>query len=263
MSTNATELFYSMLAAVRSSNRRRKATDPSTPQPAETLEVVGKTFELRCSEHNLCGAKSVDVKWAVANVLHFFAATEAAEPLLRYNRNAARFLAGNNWIGAYGAMAVPRISDCIALLKEHRSTRRAVVHMGPGYESAFSDLNRPCCWSVLHFLENDGALDLLVYQRSLNLFGVMPYDCIVLCNILSFVATAVGVPAGSLRWVVGSLHYPVGSELDGVSRQRLVGVNLPYETLRSALACWEALVSPERWECPYNEYLLHEGEVRT
>ena len=104
---------------------------------------------------------------------------------------------------------MPQIEVCIRMLSQSLGTRRAVVSMG-GLE--FQDINRPSCWSFLHFLHQGDGLHLLVYQRSLNLVGVMPYDCVVLSNVLLYAVEKLRVRVGSLHWIIGSLHAPVGAE---------------------------------------------------
>lgn len=204
---DASELYRAMRAAVRS-DLPRAVADASSPQRTATIEAsVGSTFTLDDPRLNVPTCRAVDLRWAAANLLHFFAATEEAGALRKYNRRADQFLVDDRWIGAYGAVAVPQIEACIQLLRRDPLSRRAVVSMG---SLEYQDINRPPCWSFLHFLQQSSHLHLLVYQRSLNLTGVMPYDCVVLTNALLYAAGRLGVPAGPLHWTIGSLHRPLG-----------------------------------------------------
>ena len=205
MSTSATEMFRDMAAAIYAHGYVRKSADASSPNTKATLEAApGSTFVLGPDPYNnLVKCKDVDLKWAVANVLQFFAATEDAGWLRKYNKHADRFLTGDQWIGAYGAIVMPQLKRCIDRLTASPDSRRAYVDMGPLGEE---DLNRPACWNILHFLVQHNRLHMQVYQRSLNLFGVMPYDCIVLTNIQIYMARRLGKLAGCLTWTIGSLH---------------------------------------------------------
>jgi len=259
MSANATELFSEMHAKVDAWKAPRTANDG--PQRNSTIEAYpGNTFVWRHTQHNVVASKSIDLKWAVANVLHFFAETEEASMLPRYNKYAAKFLTDGRWLGAYGVGAMPGVRWCIEKLRNEPWTRRAVVTMN-GYEH--EDANRPTCWNLLHFLRNrDEQLEMLVYQRSLHLFNVMPYDTIVLSNVLNYVATAVSMPTGPLRWTVGSLHTAPTDSVDGVFRQRNTSIILPQELLTSPAQCLEMLMNPAATS-EFGQWLLSDKEVRT
>lgn len=203
-SSNATELYISMHSAIVSERWERQVDDPESPQTAATFEArPGQEFELRFPAYNVQVCVPFDVQWAIANALHFFATTEEAEMLEKYNRHANRFTVDGKWVGAYGAIAMPQVRECVARLKSHPASRRAVVSMG---EMLPQDINRPACWSFLQFLKCRHGLCMLVYQRSLNLTKVMPYDLVVLSNLLLHVAEEVNQEPSSLIWTIGSLH---------------------------------------------------------
>jgi hypothetical protein len=259
MHANATEMFLAMQRTVAESPHTRQVAAPQSPQRKLTLEApCGKTFKLLYPRFNVVGARSFDMKWAIANLLHFFAATEGAEPLHRYNPQAGRFLEHDRWIGAYGAIAMPQIEDCIRELRIDPDSRRAIVSMGGPTPS---DLHRPACWSMLHFLKQDGLLHLLVYQRSLNLHGVMPYDCIVLTNVLNHVAHHADLPLGHLQWTCGSLHYPQDSQPRPGTSHRFATIVLEPRWAIPANA-WRVLEEPPS-DFPFSHILLTEGEART
>lgn len=238
---NATELYITMHEAIQKERWERTCTDPESPQTAPTIEArPGCTFELRAPRNNVQICVPMDFRWAIANTLHFFAATEEAEMLENYNRHAKRFVIEGKWLGAYGAIAMPQVQECIARLKQYPTTRRAVVSMG-----AYSpqDINRPACWSFLQFLSGRNGLNMLVYQRSLHLTKVMPYDLVVLSNLHMRVATEVGQPAGSLIWTVGSLH-AVELPAPVYAGQR----NMSIQVTADAATCLAALRDPQQYE---------------
>lgn len=262
MSANASELFREMLAAVQTNRWRRKSEDPSSPMQEETLEAsFGYSFTLHSCEHNLIDCRSTDMRWAIANLLHFFAATEEAEMLPRYNARAAKFLNNSKFEGAYGAIAMPQIEKCINVLRDRPRSRRAIVSMG-GLEH--DDVNRPACWSFLHFMTCREGLSMVVYQRSLNLTGVMPYDCIVLTNVLRYVAHFVGIKPGFIRWVVGSLHTRVEEKVLTADGFRHHSIAIDPVFLSQPSACLAVLREPETWSySPYNAILASPTEVRS
>lgn len=262
MAANASELFYEMHDRIRSnSGWSRKVEDPTSPQQDVVLEAQpGQTFTLHCPAFNLPDFRSVDLRWAVANVLHFFTGVTQAEVLRRYNKHADRFLSGSHWLGAYGHQVLEQIKGAELLLRSHPSTRRAVCTFPSDVDH---NINSPACWTALHFLECRDGLDLIVYQRSLNLYDVFPYDCVLLCNILMYMADRLERPCGALRWCVGSLHTKASQSPQIANRQRHSGVILPADLLDDSIRCEAALTWPEKWEHDYAQWLMTEGEVRT
>jgi thymidylate synthase len=241
---NATEVYRAMRRAVLDRRNVRRAD--SLTQPAVTVEAEpGLTFTV--DSDNVPCNRQIDLKWAAANALHFFAATEDARALPKYNRYAERFAPSGVWVGAYGAIAVPQIVKCVELLRHDPYSRRAIVSMGgPEHQ----DINRPACWSCLHFLRHSGTLYTFCYQRSLNLYGVMPYDCVLLTNIARYVAGLCEAP-WSLRWTVGSLHMREEdvdiSEVDGDPYRSLW---LPHGLLSDSAMCLKVLEQPKRYVWP-------------
>jgi hypothetical protein len=257
MAENATELYSEMLAAVSSCCNPRLTTDSTSPTRHLTVEAEPcSTFELRSVLSNVPAGRSVDLRWATANVLHFFAAREDAAPLRRYCKHAYRFLDGDVWRGAYGACAVPQLRRCFELLLKHPYSRRAVVSFG---ELEALTVNLPRCMSFMQLLLGKGGLDLLVFQRSLSL-AVMPYDTVLLTNILGASSCAVKEHTGALRWAVGNLHT---NAYDASAAGSQAQVLLPPELLLDSGACWQALLEPRRLPEPFAGWLLSEKEVRT
>lgn len=261
---NVTEAFIAMLTHISAHRYVRIANDPTSPKRgAEMLEAhMGHQYSIRHPEHNVVGCKSIDLKWTVQNILHFFSATENAAPLMSH-KYAARFLTEDKWLGAYGAKAVPGINRCIDKLIQSTYTTRAIVNMTDLDDT--EDVNRPHCWSALHFLADANGLNLIVYQRSLNLMGVMPYDGSLLCQILLYVAEATNIQFGKLIWTVGSLHAPkLAIENFTIKHgQRNTSVVLPAKLLSDPGKCYTALTDHSLLDAPYSEWLSSEGEIRT
>lgn len=244
MAANASELYIEMRDAVESNRFLRTSSDAMSPQQDATIEAEpGRSFTLRNPHFNIADLRRPDMLWAAANVLHFFADTEDASELHRYNAHAERFAPGGVWKGAYGAIAMGQIRNCIDLLTLSPQSRRAIVSMGP-YESD-PDLNRPACISHLQFLSSRHGLDMVCYQRSLNLYSVFAYDCILLTNILRFVAQRTQLNVGSLHWSFGSLHMRLGMP-HGPSGPRNLGLLLPSGVLADPQHCRELLATPTR-----------------
>jgi hypothetical protein len=228
---NATELYLAMWADLETGTERI-ASDGAQTSPTREAEPC-RSHVLVNPGHNIVGCVPINLRWAGASTLHFFTASEEADALAEF-KNADKFLTPLRecrcdgtffesdgavcgwceepesvhkperlyWLGAYGDHAMPQIAKCIAKLRKEPNTRRAIVTMA---NLDIEDINRPHCWTSLHFLKGRDGLDMIVYQRSLNL-AIMPYDTINLTNILNYVAHQVELPAANLRWLIGSLH---------------------------------------------------------
>lgn len=246
MAENASELYYEMARKVGVDTRT--VTDPTSPAGYPVFEAKpGCSFELCRPIYNVPDFRKLNMAWAAANVLHFFAATDRADPLPKYNSEAHRFMTGNNLVGAYGTIAVPQMHRCMDLMRQHPHTRRAIVSMGP---LLWQDANQPSCWSFLQFLLFRGELCLSVYQRSLMLDRVMPYDCILLTNVLNYAAQELRLPMGSLHWCIGSLHNSRPKH-EPNDCGRHVSMMLPHRLLSSPSACFDALERPSEYDLPW------------
>lgn len=243
MAENANDLYREMVHAVWVNRHVRVSGDSASPAQQPMVEAEpGVRFVLTDPVANLPTFRDINLKWAAAYVLHFFAETDSAAPLRKYNRHADKYLTGDTWVGAYGTIAMCQLRKCAALLTASPYSRRAIVSMGGFCDTP--DLNRPACPSFFHFLCSGSRLDMILYQRSLNLPGLMPYDCALFTNILHWMSIRTSIPLGRLIWTVGSLHAPEGSGLElsveGPSRSLL----LPCELLDSPTTCWQQLNEP-------------------
>lgn len=204
MAANASELYREMKAEVLREHWQRQSTDDCSALTEPTIEAIpGCKFTLDNPAYNVADFRQSDLRWAKANVLHFLASTERAGILRLYNARAVKYLEGDFLRGAYGPIAMPQIARCIGLLKESMHTRKAIVSFGGFCEPT---VNAPPCISFMHYMTSRHGLDLLVYQRSLNLIATMPYDCITLTNLLYYVSKRTHIPMGRLHWDIGSLH---------------------------------------------------------
>jgi Thymidylate synthase len=249
---NASEMFAAMYSDIKTYGYKRQSADRASPTQYATVEAApGKSYCLRTPFYNIVTNCALDLRWAHANLLHFFANTEEAACLKRYNKNAARFLTGDKWIGAYGSIAMPQLWRCAHLLKASPDSRRAIISMGDG---EIHDINRPACWSFVQFLVSRRELHMLVHQRSL-LLSLMPYDCIVLTNMLHFVADICSLQLGSLHWTFGSLHMREDYSPEPNAFSRLSGCILPTIAMQNATIAYQWLERPETAPAPYNTTL--------
>jgi hypothetical protein len=248
---DAQNLFLEMNAAISEFGFIRESGDPESPMKDATVEAAPwSSFVLRSPRDNAPNFRKLNWRWAVAHILHFFTGSEDARTLKRYNPIADRFLSNGYWLGAYGHNCLWQIQTCIEILKNSPSTRRAIVTQG---DLGFQDANRPACWNLLHFLVVRRALHMHVSQRSLNLFGVYPYDVTLLTNILLHVSTQTGIEAGFMHWTIGSLHKKPSDEAKRV--EGCTNLVLPSCVLANTHECHRWLENPESASEPWRTVL--------
>jgi hypothetical protein len=81
----------------------------------------------------------------------------------------------------------------------------------------------------------------------------MPYDCVVLTNILNYVCWKLYIGDATLHWTIDSLHYPI----DAQRRQWSAPFSclLPPSVLDDPGACWRILEGKESLGQPWEEIL--------
>lgn len=248
---NVHQLTKDMEAAIREWSFRRTAGDPASPSKGPLIEAKPfSQFTVQRPMDN-AAARAFDRRWAIANALHFFADTERAEVLRKYNKHADRFLTPYPsleqyvWHGAYGAACMEQVRRCVTLLQSHPDSRRAVVTMGSASQQ--HTINTPQCWNCLHFLQGtDSRLHAHCYQRSLSM-RVMPYDAVVLTNVLCYVAHSCKMQVGTLTWTVGSLHAEELVDELATTDVPQDPVLLPMETMYNPTMAWAWLNEEKLW----------------
>lgn len=244
---NATQAYVKMQEAIRSHSFTRTVTDNTSPRQEAVYEApMFSRFVLNEPCTNV-PTIPLDRRWAIANVLHFFADTDRAAPLLGYNeKQARRFIAMNGfgewlWEGAYGYYAMDKVRECVKLLLADRMTRRAIVSMGNDCD--YRSVNLPHCWNLLQFLSDGDALHVGVSQRSLSM-RVYPYDLVVLSNVLRYVAMKTNHNIGSLTWTIGSLH---ADDPRTAGYYDQTSIQLPLEVMSDPKLAWSWLEDEDLW----------------
>ena len=106
--------------------------------------------------------------------------------------------------GAYGPRVGPQMSYIRDLLQRDPDTRQAVISIfGPEDHHESRDI--PCTVS-LHFMVRSGALELIVYMRSNDVWLGWPYDVVQFTVLQEALAMDLGLELGPYTHVDGSLH---------------------------------------------------------
>ena len=113
--------------------------------------------------------------------------------------------------GAYGPRLlrmrgnINQLENVLALLKEHRGTRRAVIQLFNAEDIASNHIEIPCTTS-LQFLLRDNALHLSTTLRSNDAYWGLPHDIFCFTMLQEMLARSLGVELGHYHHYVGSMH---------------------------------------------------------
>lgn len=194
----ANDLFVEVLDYVCSSG------DHVAPRGFETREIRGASLLLTDPACNLVTVKSLNVRFAVAEFLWILTGQNRLDLIDKFNGEIARYSDdGRHLSGAYGPPVADQLPWVIKQLEDQEDTRQALLTIWRPRPGPSADV--PCTISM-QFMLRDGALEMVVFMRSNDLWLGFPYDLFVFTMIQRYVAHAVGVPAGPYHHHVGSLH---------------------------------------------------------
>jgi thymidylate synthase len=206
--SSAQEAFLGQLQRLLVGGRHvTRRTDP-------TLELVAESFVIddplnRCitTPH-----RNNNVAAAVAESLWMVAGRDDISFLNPYLPRSAQFSDdGLTWRGAYGprlrrSFGVDQLAHLRDLLLKDPQTRRAVANLYDPSRDFEETLDVPCN-NWLQFLEVDGALDLSITARSIDLmWGFSGIDAFQWSVLQELMANWVGLPVGRQHWFIGSCH---------------------------------------------------------
>ena len=179
----------------------------SAPRVLTTKEKLNVSLHVEIPRSNILVNQVRDLGYRamVAEWLWIASGTDRLVPLLRYNKNYAKFSDdGTTLYGAYG----PRIrlvwDSVIRLLRNDRDTRQAVISIWAP-ETRRDTKDTPCT-ETLHFLIRDNRLHLTVNMRSSDAWLGLPNDFYVFSQLLNEMACEVDEDIGTMTMNLASSH---------------------------------------------------------
>jgi thymidylate synthase len=117
---------------------------------------------------------------------------------------------GETVYGAYGPRLFAmdgndQMRNVIKLLKERKSSRRAVIQLFDADDLAEHHKGIPCTCTLQLMIRND-RLIMFTNMRSNDVFLGLPYDVFAFTMIQEILARTLGVEVGTYKHAVGSLH---------------------------------------------------------
>lgn len=108
---------------------------------------------------------------------------------------------GNAWIDWNG---INQIEEVVEKLKNNPNDRRMIVS---GWRpDLIPSQSLPCCHILYQWRVADGYLDMIWYQRSVDMMVGLPSDIILAAVWNIMLANEVGLKPGSLHFMLGDVH---------------------------------------------------------
>lgn len=182
---------------------------------AITASTFGKTLdvhELRKGSFPLLTSRKAYPKSVLGELAAFFRGPKTLKDFEKFGCNywkqwadddgSIRVDYGNKWIDFAG---INQLEMVLRSLAEDPTGRRHVV---TGWDpSTLATASLPCCHMMYQFyVDNDGYLDMLWYQRSVDVMIGLPSDVILAAAWTVLFAQLLGYKPGSIKMVFGDTH---------------------------------------------------------
>lgn len=227
-----------------------------------TLEIFGAQLKFPVSEADfpILRYKKVNFKAALVEFLWYLRGDTDASYLVE---NGVKFW--NAWIDEDGDIPysyprhfrayeglVDQLKNAIRDVKENPDSRRIIINLWNPTEIDIAAL--PPCPVMYQFNRQGGKLNLMVTQRSADVFLGLPFDVVAASLFLLLMAKEAGLKPGEVTYSIGSAHlYKNHLDQARVYLERAVVDQLVYD---------EASLKPTRIKVDYQETILNKhGEV--
>lgn len=182
---------------------------------ATTLSMTGQMLEFNMADgFPLLTSKYINFNHILHETLWYLQGTTSIEYLHKHNIHIWDNWAKNNDIGkTYGYQwrefnGNDELGDqwinAQILLKSNPTSRRIIIN---GWNPLqLHEMALPPCLINLHFLSNEGKLDLVVYQRSADFCLGVPYDIAEMALLLHIMARDTDLKPNKLTIMYGDIH---------------------------------------------------------
>ena len=146
----------------------------------------------------------------LAELAWYLSGADSAEQIAYYLPRYQPLAADGHIPGGYGPRLFgdpphEQLNSALELLRNRPATRRAAVQIFEAGDREVSPKNVPCT-CTLQFLLREGALSLIVYMRSNDIWLGFIHDAFCFTMLQEMFARDLGVELGTYTHLVGSLH---------------------------------------------------------
>ena len=175
------------------------------PRGMKTRECRGRTISFP-AELNIVSIpeRRLNYSFMVAEFVWMILGRNDAPSISYFNKNIAPYSDdGVTFDGAYGPKIVDQMPYIIKSLKSDADSRQALLTIWRERPGKSKDI--PCTISMQFFVRS-GHVEMDTYMRSNDLWLGMPYDIFNFTMLQRYVAARLGLPVGTYRHHVGSMH---------------------------------------------------------
>lgn len=197
---NITDLYHLALSRVLTHG------DHVRPRDMQTRELRSVTLQLTNPLANLVVSPTRKANYAfgIAEFLWILSGSNDAETIGRFNKQMLNFSDDGTYMrGAYGPKVIEQLPYIEATLKADPCSRQALMTIWRERPGPTKDVP---CTTLFQFFIRNGALDMITYMRSNDLWLGFPYDLYDFTMLQNYLTHRLGVLVGTYTHVVGSLH---------------------------------------------------------
>lgn len=181
------------------------------PTRGPNVELRGVTLEITNPRARLSRTESRGKPFGALGELCWYLSGSNRTDFIGYYLERYRESDENGIIfGGYGPrLCRPDVGNQIVnvtqLLKKKPHSRRAVIQLFEATDIVDDHKEVPCT-CVLQALLRDGALHMVVYMRSNDVFWGLPHDVFCFTMLQEIIATSLNAKLGTYTHIAGSLH---------------------------------------------------------
>ena len=179
----------------------------------KTKSVFGRSFKLVPNQDGfpIIQGRRMYIKGILAELAAFLDSPKHINDFKKYGCNywdswakedgSINLDYGNTWRDFNG---VDQLSNLIDSLKNNPDSRRHIV---TGWRpETIPNLDLPCCHMLYQWYVNDDKLDMIWYQRSVDLMVGLPSNMVSATLLNLLVARTVGLKLGTITMMLGDVH---------------------------------------------------------
>lgn len=181
------------------------------PSKGPALELDGVLLEITDPRARLSRTETRGKPYSCLGYLCWYLAqSDDLDFISYYLPRYKEFADGEEIFGAYGPRlfnwdGLNQVANVVEMLKRKPHSRQAVIQLFDARDTLEGHKNVPCT-CTLQFMLRRGALHMLTYMRSNDVFLGLPHDVFCFTMLQEIMARTLSVEPGPYKHAVGSLH---------------------------------------------------------
>lgn len=185
--------------------------DRIKPSKGWCTELLGVVLEIANPRARLSRTETRGKLFsALGELCWYLSGTNEKDFISYYISDYINFAEGDILFGGYGPRLfdwkmLNQIENVTTLLKRKPESRQAVIQLFDAEDIVVDHKDIPCT-CVLQFMNRRGALHMITYMRSNDVFRGLPHDIFSFTMLQEIMARQLGIELGPYKHVVGSIH---------------------------------------------------------